>query len=592
MVRLCTPSRVERIQRGAVYRNMYLTADENGDPQIYNKTYAYLDNLSSYLYSPVELRFRLEKYGAETIADRAKFRAAATELHRQIRSANVDTMVEQAVLWALVKGKTFIKMSWNRDGFEPLLVQPEFMGVLEENVETLDRQEAFVHTTYVTPTRFQDMVEHLPNRSELLRKVAKYIGNSNNTDLSPTSNNMLRQVVIGGLNPYRAAGTQGSGSRGVVNWMVGPNPTFAPQLLAKFIPIDELWVRDSQRDDEYTTIQLVGNDVLLTQPTRHRNLFADAFDPENKERRTQPAEMNPLAGHHPFIEFCPNRLEGYFWGLSEMNLVGLLQASLNQRINGINLMLRMQEKPPRAFIGSNGITQQILSRLNKPDGYLTENNPNAKIQSLAPEIPRDLWESLHELEGMFDQVGGFAPVLQGRGESGVRAQGHAETLVRTASPRFKDRALAVERQVEELGGLCSDLLRAKWVKPIVAWVSPTGAQSVETIVPPTSQFDEPPVQGSKPIEFLFHQLPECKVTVDSHSSSPAFSMESRELAFALAKAGAVGPEQLVELTHPPHESSIITDIERREAQKAEMIRQHPELLLHEGGKRSHHAPGR
>jgi hypothetical protein len=269
-----------------------------------------------------------------------------------------------------------------------------------------------------------------------------------------------------------------------------------------------------------------------------------------------------------------------------MNLVGLLQASLNQRLNGISLMLRMEEKPPWVFTGTTGINQTILSRLNKPGGYLVENSPNAKAQPMKPEISKDLWVSLHEIEQMFDQVGGFAPVLQGRGESGVRAQGHAETLVRTASPRFKDRALAVERQVEELGGLCLDLLRARWVKPLVAW-TPPGAQSLETAIPPMNQLEEPPVPGSKPVEFLFHQLPECKVSVDSHSSSPAFSQENRELAFALAKAGAVGPEQLVELTHPPHESSIITDIERREAQKAEMVRQHPELLVHQGGK-----PGR
>lgn len=192
--------------------------------------------------------------------------------------------------------------------------------------------------------------------------------------------------------------------------------------------------------------------------------------------------------------------------------------------------------------------------------------------------------SLHEIEGMFDAVAGTPPVLQGRGESGVRAQGHAETLVRTASPRFKDRALAVERQVEELGGLALDVLKAQWVRPMVAWV-PGNVQSIETALPPTYELEEAPVQGSKAIEFMFRQLPECKVTVDSHSSSPAFSHEARELAFALAKAGAVGPEALVELVHPPHESSLIGDIERREQQKAALVAQHPELLLHQGGKK-------
>ncbi len=587
MIALCLASRSERIQRGAVYRNVYLTGDADGTPQTWNKVYPYIDSLSSYLYSPVELRFRVEKYGAESLVDRAKNRSAANELHRQIRTASVDTTIERAINWALIKGKTFIKLGWSEKGFEPLVVQPEFMGVLEENRQSLDEQEAFVHTIYVTPTRFQQMVEDNPSRAELMRNVAKYIG-AGTKDGGPDQHNMLRQVVVGGLNPFQQAGTQGSGTRGIVNWMTGPNPTFSPQILAKYIQIDELWVRDSGRDNEWTTIQIVGDDVLLTGTTRNRNLFADAFDPANKVRRLQPSDANPLAGHHPFVEFCASGLEEYFWGLSEIHNVGLLQESLSKRLDGINGLLRMQEKPPRFFSGTTGINQQVLSRLNKPAGWLSESNPNAKVQDLAPQLPEDLWVSLHEIEKMFDDVGGFAPVLQGRGESGVRAQGHAETLVRTASPRFKDRALLVERQVEELGGLALDVLRARWIKPLVAWV-PGNAPSLEVLVPPSDELMLPPVEGQRPIEFMMYQIgDDVKVVVDSHSSSPAFSHEAQELAFALAKAGAVSPEQLITMVHPPHEDTLITDAERREQQQAKMMAEHPELLQKQGGKRAAH----
>ena len=109
----CAESRDERVNRGALYRNIYLTGDENGDPAVYNKTFAYIDNLSSYLYSPVELRFGIEKYGSSTAADRAKAAAAASELHRYLRQSNVDTQIEEAVIWSLVKGKCFIKMLWS-----------------------------------------------------------------------------------------------------------------------------------------------------------------------------------------------------------------------------------------------------------------------------------------------------------------------------------------------------------------------------------------------------------------------------------------------------------------------------------------------
>ena len=104
----CSASRSTRIDRGAMYKNIYLTGSEQGDPAIYNKTFAYIDNLSSYLYSPVELRFGIEKYGSSTAADRAKASAAASELHRHLRQSEVDTLVEEVVIWALVKGKAFI----------------------------------------------------------------------------------------------------------------------------------------------------------------------------------------------------------------------------------------------------------------------------------------------------------------------------------------------------------------------------------------------------------------------------------------------------------------------------------------------------
>ena len=58
---------------------------------------------------------------------------------------------------------------------------------------------------------------------------------------------------------------------------------------------------------------------------------------------------------------------------------------------------------------------------------------NLKIEKMTPDLPAGLWESLHELEGMFDQMAGMPPVMQGQGEQGVRAQGHAvgKSLVET-----------------------------------------------------------------------------------------------------------------------------------------------------------------
>ena len=581
----CSASRGDRIQRGAVYRNIYLTGTETGEPAVYPKTFAYIDNLSSYLYSPVELRFGIEKYGSSTTADRAKASAAASELHRYLRQSNVDTQVEEAVIWALVKGKSFIKLLWSSDGFEPYLVQPECMGVLREDLTTLDEQEAFYHSTYLTPERFATLVENHPNRAELLRKAEKYIHPANDSN-NPDSNNALKQVIIGGLNPFRAAGSGKTRNRGMVDWLGGPSPTLSPDTLASILRLDELWVWDDDRND-YTVFQVIGNDILLEGELRHRNIVADAFDPDNPEKVMIPSGENPMTGHHPFIEVCPNKLAGYFWGRSEICNIALLQAMINNRIDGINKLLRRQENPPRMFLGGTGPTQQQYAKANKPGGYLTDNSPGGKIQDLAPALPEGLWESLHEMLGFYDDMAGFTPTLQGKGEKGVRAGGHSESLTKNASPRFKDRALTVERSVESLGGLALDYLKVKDGQKLTAWVMPK-EDSIDVSVQPDPLLAEPPVAGMKAIEFTFAQLPSrCKVVVDSHSSSPAFSHETRGLLFDLYKAAAIDKKQLITHTDPPGSDSMLEDLVRAEISQQQFAEAHPEeaAAQHSGKKR-------
>lgn len=582
----CASSRDERINRGAMYRNMYLTGSEDGDPAVYNKTFAYIDNLSSYLYSPVELRFGIEKYGSSTAADRAKASAAASELHRYLRQSNVDTLIEEAVIWSLVKGKAFIKMMWSDEGFEPHLVQPETMGVLNEGVASLDEQEAFFHSIYVTPSQFAQMIEHHSEKAELLRKVEKYIHPANDGN-NPDSNNVLKQVIIGGLNPFRAASSGKTQARGVVDWLGGPSPSLSPKVLASMIRIDELWVKDSERED-YTTLQVIGDDILLEGKIRHRNLIADQFDPDNKELSLKTVEHNPLAGHHPFIEFCPNKLAGYFWGRSEICNIALLQVMINNRIDGINKLLRRQENPPRVYSGGQGPTQQQYSKLNKPGGYFVDNSPGGKMNDLAPNLPEGLWESLQEMEAFYDKMAGFTPTLQGRGESGVRAGGHSESLTKNASPRFKDRALIVERSVEYLGGVCLDYLKAKVGEKLTAWVKPK-EDSIDTSVKLDPILAEPPVKGMLGIEFLFSNLPEkCKVVVDSHSSSPAFSGETRGLLFDLYKAQAIDKKQLITHTDPPGGEQMIEDLIQAELAQEAFAQAHPEAAEEQAKKSKKH----
>lgn len=588
IIQACTPDLEERIQRGALYRNLYLTGDENGNPATYAKTFAYIDNLASFLFSPLELRYLIRFHGGGNLTERAMGRASAAVLHDLMTDAGVYATLSDCVEWSLVKGKTFCKLNWEGDGFAPYMIQPEFLGVLRPDVTDLGRQEAFVHTTYYTPSEFASAFRELPNLGQLMRDITKR-GSRGRPDQRPDRSNALKQIVLGGLNPFLQAGQSPSTatSRGIVNWLGGPQANWDAKVMAQLLRLDELWVKDSATDD-WATFQMVG-DVLVTGGEIIRNAFADMFDPDNQMRRLpdQFRKRNPLSGLHPFVEFCPNRLDGYFWGRSEICNVGVLQMQINARLNGIARLLRREEKPPKYFAGGMGITQQKFSAMDKPGGFFTDPTPNAKMQDVYPKVPEGLWQSLHEYDQMFDAMAGLPPVLQGRGESGVRAQGHAETLTRNASPRFKDRALSIERSVTEVGALGLALLRAMNNETVVTWLKPE-TQNVVAQMKPDDPTLEPPAPGMHQFPFRFSHIPDhAKVVVDSHSSSPAFSYEFRSLIFDMVKAGMMTPEEAVEHLHPAGEDDMVADIERREIQQAQLIKQHPELLASIMGGKKH-----
>jgi hypothetical protein len=188
------------------------------------------------------------------------------------------------------------------------------------------------------------------------------------------------------------------------------------------------------------------------------------------------------------------------------------------------------------------------------------------VENDAPQIPESIYVSLHETERMFDEMGGLPPIARGHGEAGVRSAGHAETLVRMFSPRFKDRALLVERDVEGLLALMLDIAKAHVAEKIVAWC-PKDAAGMEA--GEVNPLIVPPAPGLVPVEFSFADLnADLSLMVDSHSSSPAFSQEGKALTFDLLKIGALTPEDVVTRVDVDNPEDLIAGLQRREAAKA------------------------
>jgi hypothetical protein len=122
---------------------------------------------------------------------------------------------------------------------------------------------------------------------------------------------------------------------------------------------------------------------------------------------------------------------------------------------------------------------------------------------LAPDIPGDLFEVIHEIDQMFAEVSGITSVLSGRGESGVSSQGHASQLARLGSSRAKKRALIVEDSLEKVATLYLKLMQA---------YDPTHFTDTEGVPFIAEQFTKDYV-----------------VKVDAHSNSPIFTEDLKQL---------------------------------------------------------------
>jgi hypothetical protein len=531
----CYVSREARRDQIGAWQQYYFMGKTDGQQARYNRIYSHVDRLASMLFSPVDVRFNIEFDAGEPEAVHDLGHSAGRTLNREFHRCGIDMTFAQGVNTALVKGCCLLKVLWGNDGLEGWLVHPESFGVLREDIDELDRQEAFVHRNYLTKSQFRRTLSDFSEseRNKIMAQIDQYAMPKNVDE----KESFFHQVVIGGTNPPVGLGSA-TGTTGQVQIVSIPAPVLHPHTAARLVEMDELWVLDTDRGD-WTTIKIVG-DILIESQNRRRNI-------------------SEVPQEQPFHKICPNEVDGYFWGTSEVTQSYRLQDLLNDQVLDLTRLTRLKSDPPRAAVGFSGITAEKYKVLKRPGGFISEENPNAKVQTLAEEIPAELFKSIEKTIEWFDDVAGFAPILMGQGDTGVRSSAQTSTLSRNASPRLRDRSLLVERQVTNVGDFCLKLLAVK----------------------------DPEIKNTeKKQQFMLSQLPDdYHVVVDSHTSSPIFTEDAMQKAFALAKAGAIDGEDLIRLTHPPGEDSLVLHAKQRAEAQAKLMQQHPELLTKGKGKK-------
>lgn len=479
-------------------------------PAYFNKIHPHLDQLTSFLYSAETTRFSIALGASVHKNEHHKAPILTQALNDEWLNSNADQVFSTALTWALVYNTTFIKLVYNK-GIQPFMIEPSAMGVLREDTPYTARQEALTQTYYITKSELYSRLYSHPKREQIVSRI------TTGTKVSDSEiPDAVNRIVMSQTNPT---------IYGNVNLDLYGINRYKAQVAEDTVEMTELWVWNDETED-YQVVTMAAPDIII-------------YD--------RPGASLFLKGECPFIQITPNPLPDYYWGASEAQQLILLQELRNTRMTEILDLLSKQVAPPTAFSGFSGITDEKYFAMQRAGSLIASDMPGGKVDRLAPEMPPDLFEVLHEIDQMFAEVSGISNVLSGKGESGVRSQGHASQLARLGSSRAKKRALIVEDSLEKVATLYLKIIQA---------------------------YDETHFMDDNDKPFIAEQFTkDYVVKVDAHSNSPIFTEDLKQLAFNLFKAKAIDAESLLDLTEPPMKQLLKDKLKRREKLEASQPKQ-------------------
>lgn len=489
-------------------RNNFLFGSDEGYQVPFNKIYPHIDLLTSFLFSIDTTRFSVELDSDASEDEVNKLSRATKAVNEVWHRGNADIVFNTALEWALVFNTMIVKLIPTGDGNVSYhALEPSSFGVLREDVPYIDRQEAVYHEYYISKSELGRLLASHPNKESILGRLEGT--QTSRDDALPSS---VTRIITAASSPNMVgnAGMQDSGNN------------YRPQVAEDLIKMFELWLWNDDIND-YQTVTMAESGVTIYD---RKNIFVE--------------------GEVPFVQVCPNPLYDYFWGESEVDRLTQLQRWRTERMENIDDLFNKQANPPTALNGTFGIQDELSFALNRAGGLLKSQDPTAKVERFSPNFPPEAFSILHEIDQMFAEVSGMGNMMMGKGESGVRSKGHADTLARIGSSRAKKRALIVEDSLEKIAGLTLKILKV---------------------------YDKTRYLDDNKVPFIMSQLTDkCSVKVDAHSSSPIYVEDYRQMISELFQARAIDRKSMIEMLHPPMEAILLDrlkKIEEAEAKAAE-----------------------
>lgn len=538
--------RVSVDARSAYYRLMNSIAETgrfDGTKSLINMLNVHLQRTKDHLFSPIELKFSIDYGRPQTKVALDRGAEAAKELTRTWERNGTDTAFGRGVFEALKYGVSILKQWPQMEGPDQnlvlydKLVMPWSFGVYREDENRLDRQQAMCETILLTLPEVWQRIWFFPDAKKLFERITTH---AKHGEASAEPNSFFHQVLSTSQLNTGVQGMTRPVPGGIVQLNNDPNfSIMGPVISAPTVQMQELWVKG---ENDYVTIQLIEPDILIAPRLKRSNLLG-------------------IPGAHPYRIIQPNEVTNWFWGRSE--LIDLIepQGLLSSYCDDAKRLMGLQVDKILAFIGEGGIQDELYGQF-RAAGY-TNLAQGASVQDLTPKFPPELMPMMKFVIETINTLGGFPEIMQGKGESGVRAGVHADTLLKTGSPTLRDRSLLVERQCAVAADLTMQIMEAKdntryWLK----------------VDEPLKDVDE--------TAFLLSDLPDdWRVTVDSHSSSPIFASETSQLILQAAKLGYVDGEYALDNLPFPNKETAKARLREKEAKQAtfmqKLMSEHPEV---------------
>ena len=361
---------------------------------------------------------------------------------------------EEAVLWSIVAGTGFWKVSWDPEAGEGMevMVSPDGQPIVDKVVERYFHEE--LESAGIEPDEFKRRVFPGEVRIDVMSPFDVVLDDSARTfedarfafcihPMSPKEVKMRFGVDLkaNAINEYPDDSLPGAYGRDIANYRQNIRLVY----YGYFLPSEKY------PDGRFVVFTKDPNIILLDEPYPY-----------------------PFKDQLPLIKFPGQRVPGQIWDGSVVEQAVPIQKELNRTLSQMieykNLTLKPQMLAP---VGS------LRQRITDEPGAIFEYNPVAgKVPESIPlpGLPSYVFEHLQDLGARLRDIFGLNEVLDGQVPSNVEAGVAIDLLQEAAVDRLAPQILMMEKSLEKAGNMLLMIAQKYYSEPRMLVINGSGSK--------------------------------------------------------------------------------------------------------------------